>query len=432
MQDISEEMQNAASQLRRQDPAEASNRSGRALEKLKELERRLQGSQPSDRKRALGDLQLEARQLADAQRQISSELGQLQKSGDGQKTADAMRRLAGEKDRVADRVDRLQSAVKQLANTPSAEPAKEDRAALAEAAGELQRQRLAERMRQSAAKMRGAAAQPDKREMAFPTDKGGKADQNVPDSAKSNAKAGAAGERDEAAGNETMPQPQAEQELARALDRVADKLGAAAGGQDAESRKLSEQLARTQALRDRLGKVERDLERLAKEGNDEGKPGTGQQTDRPTGDSKPASQSDRSQQNGRSGAQGGSQGDRGAEMQRLREQYARELRQAQDLMDQLRREAAQGSGLGGFTPEGQQMVLSAPGTEAFKQDFAKWGVLRKNVNTALEQLEMSLSKKLQAKQSKDRLAAGAADRAPDAYRTLVDKYFQSLATGRKP
>ena len=39
------------------------------------------------------------------------------------------------------------------------------------------------------------------------------------------------------------------------------------------------------------------------------------------------------------------------------------------------------------------MTLSAPGTEAFKQDFAKWQEMKRQVSAALEQVESTLAKK---------------------------------------
>ena len=74
MREISEAMRQAAGDLRRGSPQEAGGSGGRALEKLRDLERRLQSSRPDERRRALGEMQLEARQLADGQRQIASEL----------------------------------------------------------------------------------------------------------------------------------------------------------------------------------------------------------------------------------------------------------------------------------------------------------------------------------------------------------------------
>jgi hypothetical protein len=89
MRDVSEAMRQAAGDLRRGSPERAGTNASRALEKLRDLERRLQPSRPDDKKRAAGEMQLEAKQLADGQRQIASELGKLQ-SGEADK--DALRR----------------------------------------------------------------------------------------------------------------------------------------------------------------------------------------------------------------------------------------------------------------------------------------------------------------------------------------------------
>ena len=78
------------------------------------------------------------------------------------------------------------------------------------------------------------------------------------------------------------------------------------------------------------------------------------------------------------------------------------------------------------------MTMSAPGTEAFKQDFAKWEDLKRQATQALENVESSISKKLQAKQARDRLAAGTDDAAPPEYRKQVDSYFKAIAGKKKP
>ena len=75
--------------------------------------------------------------------------------------------------------------------------------------------------------------------------------------------------------------------------------------------------------------------------------------------------------------------------------------------------------------------MTSPGTEAFKQDFAKWEDLRRQATQALEQIEASITKKLSAKQSKDRLAAGAEDTVPPEYRKQVDSYFKAIASRKK-
>ena len=116
MREVSEEMRNAASELSRQDPSQASARGNRALDKLRDLERQMQAGQPNEQRRAIGDMQLEARQLADAQRQLSSELNRV---GQGENGKDALRRLAGEQDRLAERAERLQQSMDRQASTPT-------------------------------------------------------------------------------------------------------------------------------------------------------------------------------------------------------------------------------------------------------------------------------------------------------------------------
>jgi hypothetical protein len=88
---------------------------------------------------------------------------------------------------------------------------------------------------------------------------------------------------------------------------------------------------------------------------------------------------------------------------------------------------AKGGG-GGFTfEEATKQSVTAPGTEAFKQDFAKWDDLRRQATQALDNIEASIAKKLQAKQAKDRLAAGTAEKAPPQYSQQVDSYFKAIA-----
>ena len=86
---------------------------------------------------------------------------------------------------------------------------------------------------------------------------------------------------------------------------------------------------------------------------------------------------------------------------------------------------------GGSTPEDWQRSVSAPGTEGFKQDFAKWESLRKNLLLSLEQTESKLSDQLRAREKVDRLNVGRYESAPESYRELVDRYYQSLATPRR-
>jgi hypothetical protein len=389
LRDASEEMRGAASDLRRRDPRQASARSARALDRLRALERQLQASQPDERRRALGDLQLEARQLAERQRQLSE---QTSTAARGPQAADARRRIAGDQDRLADRLKRLQEQVSGLAATTPA--GSESRQAVDEAARQLEQERIEARMRDAARALRAAGDErTDAERMAA-----------------------------QAAGTS--------RDLARAMDRVADRLGDASGAPSADDRKLSDQLARTRELREEMNDLQRHMQQLARqaEASAQAEQQRGERNGRqPTGQSRadaagrsgspeagPASQ----------GAQAGSGGNARRELEQLRQQYADRMREADRLQQQL---GAARQSSGGTTPEGQQMVTSAPGTEAFKQDFSRWEILHKDVTLGLERLEASLSKALLERAARERLKAGAADRAPDEYEQAVDAYFRSLA-----
>jgi hypothetical protein len=137
-----------------------------------------------------------------------------------------------------------------------------------------------------------------------------------------------------------------------------------------------------------------------------------------------APRADESQPAGGKG-QGAAAGGSDRDVQRLRDQYQRELQRAQDALRRL--EGGSTGDLGGATPEQHEFSRSAPGTQAFKQDRSDWESLRRNLDSALEKYEASISDRLSRTESKDRFSAGGSDRVPDAYSQLISRYFESLA-----
>ncbi len=410
LREASQQMQEAAGELGREDPDEALARGTRALEQLREAEQQLRSARPDERRRAAGDLQLESQQLADAQRRLANEAGQ---SASRESGLDVNRRLAGEQERLAERADRLEEALRRLG--AEGRPESEERRAVDEAAREIERQRVAQRMREAADALRQE----------------GRGETPEPQAGR--------------AGSDVAQEGEA---VARALDRVAERLGAATGAQDAESRRLSEQLARTRELRERVAEVQRSLERLdrqageaqAGEGRQAGQPG-GQQPGQSGQSGQPGQPGQQGQaggegqqagqgQQGSAGLQGSGNGGSGGELARLQQETERQMREAQQLAEQLQRDNP-GMGGGGGTPEGWRASVSAPGTEAFKQDFARWESLKAHLLLAIEQVESEASERLRAREARDRLNAGRHESAPDAYREQVDRYYRSLAAPRK-
>ena len=212
-----------------------------------------------------------------------------------------------------------------------------------------------------------------------------------------------AGAREMRQAQGTTPQGGAERELAATLDQVAGRL--AGDGSTA-----STELEQTRGIRDRLQRAEqqlRDAEARAREGS-------------PAGGSR-GGESQRAAGKGQNAAGTPSNGD----VQRLRDEYQRELQRAEDALRRL--QGGSTGDMGGATPEQHEFSRSAPGTQAFKQDRSDWESLRRNLDSALEKYEASISDRLSRTESKDRFNAGGSDRVPDAYGQLISRYFESLA-----
>jgi hypothetical protein len=384
LRDASDEMRGATSDLRRQDLAGASARGDRAAERLRELERQMRGRNPNQRRRELGELQVEAQQLADLERRVADEASRL---GRGTPDPTTRTRLADEQDRLAGRVEGLDKQLREMASSGQGD----EKQAATDAARELARRNVGRGLKESAEALRSDAKQgqaPDRR----------------------GAEPG-----------------QAERDLARSLDRVAERMGAQG---DADGRRLADEMARAREARDRLSDMARRLERLEQEerGARNGQQqSSGQQQGR-QGQQQGGQQQSGQQQSGQQQGGGGRSGD----LARLRDEYQREIERAREVLQGLER-SAPNSGMGGATPEQHEYSISAPGREAFKNDFSNWERLRKDVSLALEQREAAIAEKLAGKRRQARLAAGAADGVPESYRALVAKYFESLArSGRAP
>ena len=161
------------------------------------------------------------------------------------------------------------------------------------------------------------------------------------------------------------------------------------------------------------------------------------------------------QQNGRSAAQPGTQkspgdaarsgegqqagsGGGGSDLARLRQEYSNgSSRRASSSTRCGATIRALPRAAPGLTFEGQGMTLSAPGTEAFKQDFADVGsLLRKQATQALDQAESTLSKRLQAKPARRparrRRRRQSAGRLPKAGGQLLQGAGGTQETSQQP
>ena len=159
MQRAAEQMRSAASEMQRQNAGGAAASGEKAADALRQLEQQMRGSSADARQRTAGELRLEAQQIADAQRRIAAEAARLEKertgSGTDRATADALRRLAAEKDKLADRVDRLQEGARDAERSRAR---RRRRAAARGGGGSFRASRRVPRMRESAQQLRDRAA----------------------------------------------------------------------------------------------------------------------------------------------------------------------------------------------------------------------------------------------------------------------------------
>lgn len=403
LREAAQQMGEAASQLRQGTPEQAAARGSRSLQALRDAEHALQGSTPGERQRASGDVQLEARELADAQRQLATQAGEL---GDRSGTAaggEQRRRLAGEQGRLADRVAALERQLRELAR--SADPVRDP---LGQASREMQRQGTTRSLQQAAEQLR------------------------------------------EGTGGSSSEIARQQRAAAGVLDRVASLAGQASGRPAGDAQALSERLADARGVRDRLRELEERISALAQQAEREAAQQGSSGAQDPSGQGKQGSQAqskagsqsgrgqDGSQPSSQAGSTGSAQGqgrgerqgrDTREQLQALQQEYANELRQAGQM---VRGSDGGGADRGGrlATPEGQELSRSAPGTEAFKQDFARWESLRKGVASAMDRFEASLAQQLAEREAAERVNAPLRDKVPDRYAESVVRYYQSLS--RRP
>ena len=215
--ETAEQMRRAAEQLGRGDPSQAAERGRQALAGLRELGRRLgEGAPRADGRGRVGDLQLEAQQLAGLQRQLGEEAARARPTDDAGQTSG---RLAARQDRLADRVEALAERMGQARQGA----ADGEREALERAEGVLAEEDAARRMREVAEQLRRAGA----------------------------AGEGAGGTRP---GEEASAENAADR-IAAALERVAGELAGAGDVPGSDRGRLAAELEAAQELRRRLAEI---------------------------------------------------------------------------------------------------------------------------------------------------------------------------------
>ena len=386
---ITDRMRRALSALGRRDPAAAAEAGEETVGRLRDLERRLSRASERGARAALGSLQLEAQQLADAQRNMASQTRRMEVGLSGR---DARTRLAEDRDQLACRADSLEDGIGELVRSATSDA----REALAGAAGDLAREAPGARMRGLADRLR---------------------DRPIPDE-------GASG------GPDLEAIAAADDALADVLHRVAATLRTAADPDAAEAGLLGE-LDEARALRHQLDQIERQLEQLADAGANASAEAGAARAARAASDGEadgPRGADPHPDVDGRAPSTGSPGG--GASLGALQEQLTRQLTELPELLERARharptidRDLARWAE--------HWFSGAAPGTDAARQDLAEWASLRDDLRLAIEAFEVAASLERAAEDQKGRHHVGADERVPAGYRRLVDQYYRSL-TERPP
>jgi hypothetical protein len=236
--------------------------------------------------------------------------------------------------------------------------------------------------------------------------------------------------RDDPAGAAASGRRAAEQLRTLAQSDATGRAGPAAEAVSPEAKQLTGQLDQARGIRERVQRAEQQLraaeararEAAAARGAAKGPQSAGGE---PNGQGRSPVERGRGAEPAGHGAGSGSE-----EVGRLREGYQLELQRAREALGRLTGGEPR-TGANGSTPEDEQFSRSAPGTEAFKQDRSAWESLRKDLDSALEQYEASVSDRLARTRSSDRFSLGGSDQAPEAYRGVIAKYFESLAKKKR-
>jgi hypothetical protein len=436
MAELSRQLNQTADEMQKAQASSRGNSSDsiaqneRALDRLREAQNRLQqtngqtGGQSGSagNQQQVSDLRQRAAQAAARQREIAKDVENLARRGGQDANSKRMRQQLGErKDALADAVNGLQQDLEQSARAMGGGQQRTSRQ-LSDLAEGMQRDRLAERIREGKQSLEG----------------------NNLEGARANERA-----------------------IERSLNNVSERLQSAEQGAGKSSNNSEEALDRTRQLADDLDSLRRRLdERRNQQPGQQGQQGQrgqqgqqGQQGQRGQQGQGQRGQQGQQGQEGQRGQQGqegqqGQQGQRGQQGQQGSQngsnsgdgrqwggndrwggngnwddrQLNSELRQRLNDAQNLRRQYGGTSGPNGLLDEAIEQLkrLTEVGPANDIQTAAQ---LKANVIDPLRQLELQLSRQTQNTAGRTNLRLRDEGAAPERYRKAVEEYYRRLSGG---
>jgi hypothetical protein len=414
LQEVSRQLNQTADEMQkaqasaRNNSSDAVTQNERALERLRQAQNRLQqGGESSNSQsgqsgssQSLSDLRQRAAQAAARQRAIANEVENMARRGaqsnqdaNGQKQRD---QLAERKDALADTVNGLQQDLEQSAQGMGSGQQRVARQ-LSEAAGNLSRDRVADRIREGKQALSNGqldSARANERAIERSLND---LSERLQSAEQNSRRPGASGSED-------------------ALDRtrqLADNL-------DSLRRRLDENKARRNGQQPSSKNGQQPSQQSSSQSGQQ----QGQQSSSQSGQQQGQSQSGSSQGGGGQERSSGQLGPEWGDSRQLSSELRERLREAENL----RRDwGATGGPVGRLGDVIDQLKRFADGR--MDGNALTAAALKENVVEPLRQLELELSRQLQQRgQTNLRLRDEGA--APERYRKAVEEYYRRLSTGR--
>jgi hypothetical protein len=393
LQEMSRELQQAADEMQRAQAAAGSSReeaaaqARRALARLEQAQRRLQASGQAGQRQDLSDLRQRAAEAASRQREIARDVDQLarRQARQGTTGSEGGQKVAERKEALAEALSGLREDMEQTARQLGDKSGANQQ--LREAAGSLRRNRVPERIREDAQRVaRGEyqSAQPGERSVQ----------QSLNDLVQQleSAERGA-GRPSASAGEEALERAR---QLGDSLEGLRQRMERNAGQQE-----------RGEAQRSREGGQGRQAGNQGRQSGDQGQPAGGAQGGTPY--------------SGQPGSPNGRNGE--SEARQLGAELRERLNEARELRGSL------GSAGADLTNQLDQAIASLArlANNLGMQDAQTAGQLKAQVIDPIRQLELALSKRLDAKLDRTNLRLADEGETPGRYRKSVDEYYKRLS-----
>ena len=454
MQELSRQLNQTADEMQkaqassRNNPNDAIAQNERALDRLRQAQDRLQQSNgqagrqsgqagSSGRQQQISDLRQRAAQAASRQREIAKDMENLARRG-GQSAQDensrrAREQLAERKDTLADSVNSLQQDIEQSARSMGGGQGQQRAARqLKDAADAIARDRIADRIREGKQNLNGGQqGGPQSEERAIERSLNGVSErlQAAEQSARSSS-----GSSTEENLDRTRQLADSLDSLRRHLDENAARRNGNQNGQQGQQsgQQNGQQSAQQQGQRGQEGQQGQQSQQSGQQGQEgrqgqQGEQGQGQQQNgQQQGGSQNGSQSLGNRDRMGTNQWGQIGGDSWGDNRQLPAEIRERLREAQDL----RREW--GSTSTGAARQLDEVIdrLRALADGRMEGDAATAALLKADVVEPLRQLELELSRQLQAQSGRTNLRLRDEGVPPEKYRKAVEEYYRRLSGAR--